>query len=100
MTNACAAKSEAALSLAESEFQSIKFTGVSRDDLDKLLSNIRNKANIVRMMGKAVVDDKEVKNVLIRSLPADPLWLGLQGALFGATSTDDVFALITALCRT
>ncbi|KAF7372248.1 Gag-Pol polyprotein [Mycena venus] len=93
VTNACAGKSEAALSLAESEFQAIKFAGVSRDDLDELLSNIRNKANVIRMLGKTV-DDKAIKHVLIHSMPADPRWLGLQGALFASTTTDEAFALI------
>lgn len=71
VVSACAAMSEAALSLAQSEFQSIKFTGVSRDDLDNLLSNIRSKANVVQMVG-GTADEKDVRNVLIRSLPTDP----------------------------
>lgn len=90
LIHACAAKSDAALSLAESELQTIKFTGTSRDDLDELLSNIRTKANAVRMMGKKV-EEKELK-ILIRSLPAQPRWLGLQGALYGAADTDEVYA--------
>ncbi|KAJ7321302.1 hypothetical protein DFH08DRAFT_818671 [Mycena albidolilacea] len=89
---ACAKKSDAALSLAQSELQSIKFTGSSRADLDLLLSDIRNKARAVRVMGGRV--DKEQKNILIHSLPADPRWRGLQGALFAAADIDDVFALI------
>ncbi|KAJ7016226.1 hypothetical protein C8F04DRAFT_1163564, partial [Mycena alexandri] len=89
----CAKKSDAALSLAESELQSIKFTGSSRDDLDVLLGNLRNKANTVRMLG-GKAEDKDLKNILIRSLPPDPRWLGLQGALFSATDLDDAFALI------
>jgi hypothetical protein len=40
------------------------------------------------------VAEKELKNVLIRSLPADPRWLGLRGALFSTTNVDDAFALI------
>ncbi|KAJ7191040.1 hypothetical protein GGX14DRAFT_579269 [Mycena pura] len=90
---ACAKKSDAGLSLAESELQSIKFTGSSHDDLDALLSNLRNKANTVRMMG-GKVEDKDLKNILIHSLPPDPCWLGLQGALFTAADLDDAFALI------
>jgi hypothetical protein len=79
------------LSLAQRELQSVKFTGVSRDDLDELLGNIRNKANTVRMMG-GTIDEKDTKNVLIRSLPSDPRWLGLQGSLFTAKDTDEAFA--------
>ncbi|KAJ6479829.1 hypothetical protein C8R45DRAFT_1156024 [Mycena sanguinolenta] len=96
LISACAKKSDAGLSLAESELQAIRFMGTSRDDLDNLLSNIRNKGNNVRMMG-GKADDKDMKNVLIRSLPADPRWLGLQGALFGAADLNDAFALIKAL---
>ncbi|KAF8192852.1 hypothetical protein K438DRAFT_1969969 [Mycena galopus ATCC 62051] len=92
----CAKKSDAALSHAQSELQSIKFTGTSRDDLDALLANVRNKANTVRMMG-GTVEEKELKNVLIRSLPADPRWLGLQAALFSATDVDDAFAITTGM---
>ncbi|KAF7353202.1 Gag-Pol polyprotein [Mycena sanguinolenta] len=93
---ACAKRTDAGLSLAESELQTIRFTGTSRDDLDNLLSNIRNKGNNVRMMG-GKADDKDLKNVLIRSLPAEPRWLGLQGALFSAADLNDAFALIKAL---
>jgi hypothetical protein len=42
------------------------------------------------MMG-GMVDNKEQKNVLIRSLPSDPRWLGLQGALLAAADPDDAF---------
>jgi hypothetical protein len=91
VTAVCAKKSDAALSLAQSELQSIKFDGSSRDDLDALLSNICNKGNVVRMMGGTVVD-KDLENVLIRSLPADPCWSGLQGALFATVDLDDAFA--------
>jgi hypothetical protein len=63
-----AKKSDTALSLTESEFQSIKFTGSSRDELDVLLTTIRSKAHHVRMMGGKVAE-KELKNVLICSLP-------------------------------
>ncbi|KAJ7623973.1 hypothetical protein DFH06DRAFT_1340299 [Mycena polygramma] len=96
---ACARKSDAALSLAQSELQSIKFAGSSRDDLDALLSNVRNKANAVRMMGGTVVE-KDLKNIPIRSLPADPRWLGLQGALYSATDVDDAFSIIKTVAIT
>jgi hypothetical protein len=45
------------------------------------------------MLGKTV-DNKDIKHVLIRSMPADPRWLGLQGDLFASTTTDEAFALI------
>jgi hypothetical protein len=89
----CAKKSDAALSLTESEFQSIKFTGSSQDELDVLLTTIHSKAHYVRMMGGKVAE-KELKNVLIRSLPTNLRWLGLQGTLSSATDLDNTFALI------
>ncbi|KAJ7108288.1 hypothetical protein C8R44DRAFT_744229 [Mycena epipterygia] len=76
VVKACAAKNEAALSLAQRP--------------------LRSKANTVRMMG-GKVEEKEIKNILIRSLPANPRWLGLQGALFGAKDPDEAMALIKTL---
>ncbi|KAJ7213887.1 hypothetical protein GGX14DRAFT_617618 [Mycena pura] len=60
---------------------------------DDLIGNIWNKVHTVRMMG-GTVDDKEQKDILICSLPADLCRLGLQHALFSATDLDNVSALI------
>ncbi|KAF9006788.1 hypothetical protein BDZ89DRAFT_1048690 [Hymenopellis radicata] len=91
----CLPKSDAALSLAEEQFNNTKFTGTSRNELDEHIANVHAKAARLQSLGK-VVPDKDLKNTIARSLPKTPEWFGISGSLYAALSSEDVIALIQA----
>ncbi|KAF9018359.1 hypothetical protein BDZ89DRAFT_1044520 [Hymenopellis radicata] len=91
----CLPKSDAALSLAEEQFNNAKFTGTSRVELDEHIADLHAKAARLRSLGK-IVPDKDLKNTISRSLPKTPEWFGVSGSLYAALSSEDVIALIQA----
>ncbi len=96
----CIPKSDAALSNAENNFNTAAFAGTSTDELDAHWADLNAQVAVLRSLGKTVTD-KDLKGVLIRSLPAtNPQWLPLIAQLFPYPTAEDVWGAIQTYAAT
>ncbi|KAF9039469.1 hypothetical protein BDZ89DRAFT_1129363 [Hymenopellis radicata] len=87
----CIPKSDAALSNAENTFNNAAFTGSSVNELEMHWADLNAQT----------VTDKDLKGVLIRSLPAtNPQWLPLIAQLFPCPAAEDVWFAIMSYAAT